>query len=338
MSTALESLLKDIDKVKLIEKILEQSKDTIQQLNQKNQNSYQSESCTVLNPNRMIGEWVSIRKLAQDSVALATYAASRNYAGIIGIPRSGLMPASIISTITNIPLFVFDRRDNQLRELNNFNYRGLFLHRSNYGKLLVVDDTVGSGGTISRLKPLLHSKGIQADYCAIYSSTPGTRFIDFCYQILDAVHFLEWNLANSPIVDGTISRGLVNCGIMFDLDGIIIVDEPFTRKHNIPYGRFPYIAPRGKHAIEICTGRRECERKVTEDMLRQLEIKYSKLYMLPDKYSPLDIKAIIDHKVKHFVQSCCKVFIESDPVQAEEIFRMSQKIVICPIIEKVFWP
>lgn len=268
--------------------------------------------------------WVSTADLVADAVRLAALLPP-DVGGIVGIPRSGMIPASVIATHLHLPLWELDGRG-QLRQMGAGS-RGGSLRRS--GRLVVVDDTVYAGGAMLRARAALSGK--PALFTAVYARPEASRAVDLYAVDLYAPHLLEWNIvANGPWA-GMASHPSYRKGVATDLDGILCHDHASGG----PVGT-PYLLPRAHPCRLIVTGRHERGRGVTEEWLRRWGVRWQRLEMLPDHEDGGSAEAIARHKAAHYAASGLGYMIESDPVQAETIHRLAGLPVICPIARRVF--
>ncbi len=97
----------------------------------------------------------------------------------------------------------------------------------------------------------------------------------------------------------------------------------------------PFHLTRAQPIKLIVTGRLEQFRKETEDWLSKHGVKFDKLVMCPAQKASQrgDIAAM---KAEAYKNSTTAFFVESDPKQAERIFQIAKKQVICPSISKVW--
>ena len=115
--------------------------------------------------------WISTARLLRDAITLAGMLPD-TCAGIVGIPRSGLIPASVIATSLHLPLWSIEGRT--LRPCQVPASRGGGLPARG-GPLAVVDDTTFTGDAMRRVRAALGSR--PAVYCAVYvnSLRPASR-------------------------------------------------------------------------------------------------------------------------------------------------------------------
>ena len=269
-------------------------------------------------------EWISADRLARDSVRLAALLPT-GVDGIVGIPRSGMIPAAMAATLLHLPLW--ELGDGGLRPLvpHISRSKGRYFEPTQWA---VIDDTVYSGAAMQKARRVM--EGRQTVYAAVYARTEAGPVIDLFVESLPAPHLLEWNLVNSGPFVGNSTNGYYERGIALDLDGVIVHDAESGGRVGTPY-----LAPRYAPCRLIATGRKERDRAVTEAQLRALGVRWERLEMFPDA-DPFTPGAAAAHKARHYATSGCGFFVESDPGQAAEICRLTRKPVVCPRAGRVF--
>ncbi len=270
--------------------------------------------------------WVSTAQLVADAVALAGLAPV-NCSGVVGVPRSGMLPASVIAMHLHLPLGEIDAAG-KVRWLAHGTRGGSGLARQ-AGPILVVDDTIYAGGATRRARQQL--AGTPAVFAAIYARPEAAAVADLYARPLPGPHLLEWNYPNNGNVGGLVcDPATYGHATATDLDGVLVHDD----LSGGPIGT-PYLAPRLFPVSLIVTGRNERHRAATEAHLRQLGIRWKRLEMLPD-HVPLNTETAAAHKARVFAASPHGYFLESCPDQARLIHAQAGKPVICPRAGKVF--
>lgn len=230
---------------------------------------------------------------------------------VIGIPRSGLLPASILSTMLGTGLSTFEEVRLGFKHL-----KGSKVRSKSFDKVLLVDDSTGSGYTMKTYKSKLesldhvgkvvtysvfgHDKGYSPDYIG-FIPKKGKRIY-------------EWNLLHR---DYPFKVG-------FDLDGVLS-DDRFIHgvkdkdryKQLLTEMRVMY---KPAFKIEfIVTCRLEEFRIITEDWLHFNNIDFRKLIMW--NYKDWDNRKgkYLQAKIDMLKNLNLGLFIESDDRLAKEI-------------------
>ncbi|MDC0297117.1 hypothetical protein OAK92_00945, partial [Crocinitomicaceae bacterium] len=253
--------------------------------------------------------------------------------GVVGVPRSGMFSASIISTSLSVPLFSIS--DNRLVKLSGVsNSGGSRMGRfccDNELPFLVIDDTSHSGSAMRKTKSALKNySDIDFLYSVIYhekttsllKDAQGNNLLDILNFELPFPHMLEWNLFNTYQTEFT----------MFDMDGVfcpdctveIDADEKLYREWIRNVSPIKARVPSLYHANAICTGRPEEYREETEEWLERHGFKYRELFMWPNSKEKRDedgqhSKNVAEFKSSKFKDSDAIVFVESCDIQSRMI-------------------
>ena len=252
---------------------------------------------------------------------------------IVGIPRSGMIPAYMIGAFKNLPVLSLDEYINDIKP-----HKGK-RPISNYGKekrILIVDDSICTGGALNEVKSVISSfnKNDTYIYYAVYAQNNNTDLIDIYATICEQNRIFQWNYTNH----GILSR---SC---FDIDGVLCVDP--TEEENDDGEKYidfilnakPLYIP--KYSIyALVTSRLEKYREYTEEWLKKYNVQYENLYMLNLKSKEERIKLNAYGKFKSKVYSSLTntlLFVESSRCQSIEISQNTNKVVICVETDEIF--
>ncbi len=278
------------------------------------------------------GEIITTNQLLDDTMVLLIpkILAKHKIAGILGIPRSGMIPSSIISAYLSVPLYSLE--SNTIVKLNSFSSNGgrrMSNHTDNTGELIIVDDTVYGGGAAMAIK----SKFPQYILAATYVSPEYKHLVDYYAREIPAPHFLEWNLFNSGYLPDS----------AVDIDGIFCPNVPLDIcKDDKKYADYLVnVIPFFKRIAKLfpikalVTARLEKYRNITEEWLDKYGIKYQQLIMLPTNLETEKAKnhlQIVSKFKAEVAQSInAKFFIESEIEEAKAIKQHHPSItMVCP--------
>ena len=251
--------------------------------------------------------------------------------GVLGIPRSGMLPASMIAIWLNLPLYTINSISGDIEPMSGCEKFGggrMRRHEDSGGKLLVVDDTVFAGRAMADIKEKINQDAV---YATVYAHPNSLNKVDFFAKELAPPHILEWNLFNCSYIEST----------LLDFDGILCPNVPLDKCSNeelyIDYIKnvepFYHRIPKTR-CYGIVTARLEKYRDVTEAWLRKYNIGYRSLTMYPTEKEEVrdknHIQEAANFKAKHFAQSSAHFFVESELPEAVIIRKESGKFVICP--------
>lgn len=280
------------------------------------------DSCAEYDPQFV--EWTSLERLGADTRVLAGLV-PHDACGVAGVPRSGMIPASMLATLLHVPLY-------ELTEWGRLTglgagSRGPSLAR-NTGPLIVVDDTVFSGAAMSKARAVIASMNRRGFFVAPYTTPEAAHVLDAYAKIMPAPHVLEWNMWNNGVLNG----------VATDFDGILCLDpdvpdadagEGLERYRQWMTRAKPQWLPRRNPVPLIVTARLEQFRPETESWLAKHGVKWNKLVMHPAGCASArgDVAA---WKAARYRESGLHFFIESDAAQAEAIHAHTGMCVVCP--------
>ena len=168
------------------------------------------------------------RSVADLNAAVARWTLSlpQDIEVIAGIPRSGLLPATLLALYRNLPLTDVDGiRTGRLLQTGKRTAEvdavGLF---AGPRRILVVDDSVDSGAAIQRARSQLIGLNTSHDlmFAAVYASNRrAVAQVDAYAELLPRPRVFEWNVLHHP-------RLAEAC---MDIDGVLCRD-PTTREND----------------------------------------------------------------------------------------------------------
>lgn len=246
---------------------------------------------------------------------------------IVGVPRSGMLPATLLSTHLQLPLTDVD---GYLEGRANLSHgRLLEFDPARKLKVLLVDDTINTGRQMRRYWEQMCKQYPQHDILrmAVYDSNKTKRGdVDFVCERCALPRAFQWNLWKHD--------RMKRWGV--DLDGVLCRDPSKAendRGHN--YENFIRTAPRrfplSQPVACIITARLERYREQTETWLNQNSIKYGALHMKTRDVSHARHKIDIINSLPDL-----ELFIESDARQARAIAENVSIPVWCTDNQRVY--
>lgn len=248
---------------------------------------------------------------------------------VVGVPRSGMVPAGMIALLI----------DRHLLDLESFlkgeipgkgTTRGIpdAPAPDDLRRVLIVEDSISSGRSIEAVRKRIAETypHLTPIYLAVIAAPHSSHMVDMFFDTCPHPRAFEWNLLNSWVCE---EGG-------FDLDGVFCVDPNETENddgaHYLKFLQEAQILRRpGKRLRRIITSRLEKYRPETEDWLSRAGIEFDRLDMLSgvDATERREKRLHAPFKAKLYAADPkMKVFIESDPAQAQEIARLSGKPVL----------
>lgn len=241
---------------------------------------------------------------------------------VAGVPRSGMLAASIIALELNCPMISLESLTDGTVPDIPVPRRGRGLRGKTNGIILVVDDSCSSGRTFKQIRPKLHPD-------VKLAAIDGNMTADFYFRENDReVHqSYEWTLFHDENCEHTLT----------DMDGVLCEDWSGGREDENPdaYQNFLETAKPGRipsyPLLGIVTNRLEKHRRDTERWLEKHGVRYQRLIMSDAKtYSDRDrrhgvgqLKADV---YKAMVQA--RLFVESCPRQSSIIHIRTKRPVL----------
>lgn len=251
---------------------------------------------------------------------------------IVGIPRSGMIPALMLAELLN----------KRCADLDSFvdgremlcGSRGGMMRRGKTGKVVVIDDCVNSGLSLKKVRELLALRTDRCEViygCVYVESEKAKQMVDFWFEDISrpgkVTHLKEWNILH-------LYRKRMNRS-MWDIDGLLCKDPPDDRDTSAYEAYLPDAVPMVIPTNRIgafVTYRLEKYRDITEAWLARYGIDYGSLEMFdaPDRETRNGSISSARYKARLYsAASWAELFVESDVRQAERIFRYSGKPVYC---------
>ncbi|MEM1224618.1 MAG: phosphoribosyltransferase family protein [Planctomycetota bacterium] len=284
--------------------------------------------------------FVSLRQLHQDTLRLAGMIPP-DVVAIVGVARSGIVPASMLSLLLHKPLFAIRQSLGDMVSVGNGWRLGASHVDVPQGRVAVVDDTVMTGNSLTQIAPVVRERFGKVVTAAVYVNPSAHVRPDIHAVELPWPHFLEWNVFNS----------VLSPNMAMDFDGILCRDCKHGEDDDGPnYQRFintaePLYTPRRVPIPLIVTARIERYRAVTIAWMAKHGIRCHKLVMHPaatlaerqgDDIAAFKARHFAEWAGRHHARPAPNAFIESEPKQAERIAKLSGRVTICPAAEKVF--
>lgn len=247
------------------------------------------------------------------------------FSAVAGIPRAGVIVAAMIAAERNIHLVTLDDLKAGRKPWESPLRRSCPAKPN--GDVLVVDDTVATGGHMRAIKEQLLEPWCK--FGAVYGMDSGLSEVDFvCHRVGSIDHVFEWNWQHHWFVENS----------LFDLDGVLCEDWPHLSEtghlevayqHHLLNARC-YMVPSFPIG-EIVTARLEKFRPQTEAWLNRNGIRFKSLTMAP--YATPEERAanrgFAERKAEIYLQRpWARMFVESNHSQAEVIARLTGRPVL----------
>jgi len=259
---------------------------------------------------------------------------------IVGIPRSGMLIASLLALKLNLPLtdlYSFLRNDELYRgSTRNYKHQQL-VKPWEAKKILLVDDSIASGRSMQ--KAVEQASAIYQGTVltlAAFAQSNNRHQVDLFLEVVDQPRLFEWNILH---------HHFISCACL-DIDGVLCVhptpeenDDGPRYLHFLQHAR-PLFIPTIEVA-HLVTSRLEKYRGPTEAWLARHGVRYRKLHMLdlPSAEERCRLSMHAPFKAQVYRSDPLAVlFVESKQNQAVEIMRLADKPVFCVETNQMYAP
>ncbi|WP_417539888.1 phosphoribosyltransferase family protein [Marinobacter sp.] len=259
---------------------------------------------------------------------------------VVGIPRSGMLVASIIALKQNLPLtdlYSFLRNDD-LKKGNTRTYKHAELVKPQDAKrILLVDDSISSAKSMFAAQEqvkAVYKGGVVT--MAVFAERHNRHLVDIYLELVEQPRVFEWNIMHHEFLKHA----------CLDIDGVLCVDPDMEQNDDGPrYRDFlactrPLFIPSVKVA-HLVTSRLEKYRAETEEWLKRNGVEYGTLHMLDLPTAEERRRLGIHSRFKAEVytkQLLTRLFVESEEKQAIEIMKLSGKPVYCIETNEMYLP
>ena len=250
---------------------------------------------------------------------------------VVGVPRSGMLPATMIGLIFNKPVVALDSYlDGKIYEMGLYRRpKASITNYSEIKKVLIMDDSINSGHSINTVKEKIIKSDrhlIHTIYGAVYYAREGLHHIDFGLEECAWPRIFQWNILNSWVL----------ADACLDIDGVVCTDP--TEEQNDDSDQYKDFLKNAKPLFLtefpigcFVTSRLEKYRALTEEWLRANHLNYAELIMLdlPTKEERLRQNKHALFKADVYKNRKEGLFIESNLSQAIQISQLTGKLVFC---------
>lgn len=246
---------------------------------------------------------------------------------VVGIPRSGMLPANLIALFLNKP---FTDIDSFIEgRVYASGERGAFIENGQTKKVLIMDDSLRTGNALEKakgkLKNITETNSYLLIFGVVYATSKSCGNVDFFCENIDSPRLFQWNLFHNDHF---------TTNACFDIDGVLCPNPPVD-DDGIQYVSYIENAPiLYKPSVEVDTlvsCRLEKYRNITEKWLKNNDIRYRRLIMLdmPNKEARQKWGKHGEFKGNIYKESKNVLFVESSYYEALSIAKVSGKPVFC---------
>jgi orotate phosphoribosyltransferase len=253
----------------------------------------------------------------------------RQYDLVVGVPRSGMLVATIVALKLGKGLTTPDLLKSG--EYWHSNRAGRKLSLDEIKHIIVIDDSVDKGRAMGKAMAMIDS--VDADFsvtkAALIVKEETKHNADLYYKIIEAPRTFEWNILHRKI-SSYASDGV----LAVDLDGVLCPNPPKGADDDEEWyvewlkSANPFLIP-GFEIDVIITCRLEKYRAITEAWLEEQNVRYKKLIMwdVPTKADRQGRFA--KHKIDSLLTVKPDMFWESNRQQSEAIWKKTRIPTLC---------
>ncbi|HSP57565.1 MAG TPA: phosphoribosyltransferase family protein, partial [Halomonas sp.] len=200
-----------------------------------------------------------------------------DYDLVVGIPRSGMIPAYMIGLLLNLNCVDLNSFLNNARIMSGSTRKGARYLKTAWDakRILLVDDSVMTGRSMrAALEEVGRKTSHQVTRLAIYVERDSIKFVDAYFQILPGPRVFQWNIFHHPVLGSS----------CLELDGLLCL-EPSREKardekqyRDLLINAKPLILPTYK-VHTVVTDRSEDYRELTLRWLMENNIEHDHLVM-----------------------------------------------------------
>lgn len=245
---------------------------------------------------------------------------------VVGIPRSGLLPATMLSMYLNKPLVDFDGylSDRVFDVGATKKRRNVRIDSNNSGRrnVIIIDDSVRTGHQMTLCKQSVKELGRDRldniFWMSIFITPDSKKFVDLYLNVCKLPRIFEWNMMSSYELKFA----------CMDIDDVI-TDMKNRNGKTIKHLEPLYIPKMTVNHLVTC--RIESQREDTVNWLKKYGIKYNNLHMM--NYKTIEERKRkgnhAQYKAEIYTKTKSRIFIESSLKQSRDIAKISKKPVIC---------
>ena len=275
-----------------------------------------------------------------DAITTNLHRLPRDIDLVVGIPRSGILAASLFSLVANIPMTDFDAFLENRTYSSGVSTKRRALHDQTLAdmrRILILDDSIQSGKAMRIARERFKAAGIDAKvvFAAIYGSERHHAEADFIFERVKSPRIFQWNFMHHIVLEKS----------CVEIDGVLCRDPAAQESDDgeayrqLVRGAVPLYTT-SRRIGYLVTNRPERYRALTESWLKEQDIDYGELIMLSgvSEEEGLPLGGCGGHKAQIYRELDSNLFIESERSQAETIARLAGKPVLCIETHQMYLP
>lgn len=261
-------------------------------------------------------KFVTLEDLVTHTEEILPYLLPFGFQAVLGVSRSGLIPATILANRLHLPLLIIRPQDNQILDAGHG--RRLISDTISASELrkmrcLIIDDSTAGGSSAAMVREVLKKHQIRPEnyiFLAIYGSEFAVSAVDAIGCRYELPHYFSWNYLNSQYMQHSC---LVAEGILLD-EHNRLVDYP--RDHIVP--KLLVTKPESQEIISL--------------LLETERMRTNKLEIAPFDLTPDEL---LGWKLEQAKTAQAIYYVDADPVAAIVVSEQTPLTVICPTLRQI---
>ncbi|SFU29352.1 phosphoribosyltransferase family protein [Halomonas korlensis] len=271
----------------------------------------------------------SYKDLGQDIQNNIHKLQGEGYDLVVGIPRSGMIPAYMIGLLLNVNCTDLNSFLNNASIKSGITRKGARTLNTAWDaeKILLVDDSVMTGRSIrAALEQIKDRTSRQVTRLAIYVERDSIKFIDIFFEIAPGPRVFQWNIFHHPVLGSS----------YVELEGVLCLEpdrgviQEEERYRDYLMNAKPLVLPTYK-LHTIVTHRSEEYRELTLRWLEKHNIEHDHLIMsdASSTRKAEDFEEYAAQLANHYGSSIARLFFAKKELMARRVAEHSGKPVFC---------
>lgn len=142
---------------------------------------------------------ITTAQLIEDTQFLTSQLSYENFSAVLGVGRSGMLPATYIAGLLSLPLGLINIPEKKIEICRGGKRFSSNLLKNDFAPVLIVDDTVCTGIGLKMAQYIVNKfvPDVATQIATVYCDEAFLSDINFTAAIYNRPHFLEWCLYNT---------------------------------------------------------------------------------------------------------------------------------------------
>lgn len=244
---------------------------------------------------------------------------------VVGIPRSGMLAASLIALNRNLRLLDIEGfLSRRLPRTGRTASATVAAAEAPVRHVLIVDDSIASGRSMRAVRREVEQRGCdeRITFLAVYGAKAVHEEVEITLEQVPTPRLFGWNLLrHNRLMDSCVA-----------IEGVLFRDSVGWTETSLlkPIVQIPHLIGRG----------REHDRSAIEHELRAHGIDYGRLWLFDDSADDQQpsSESYARFKSSVYTQSKCCLFVDGDDLAAASVAQLSRRPVLSIGGQRIIWP